>query len=466
MNIKRREFVRLATAGLSLPWLSGVTRAQASEGAPPKRVLIVLEPYGRYGSQTSSPLTNDPPWITSIKGDYALSKEHLGWILNPLKSHIQNLSVLSNVHMRSRQVLGGGISHPQVDSYALTCSRVSGNIRGNNTSANPSINNLIGDELNARAKMKTAFNSMSVGGHLNRVNYDSRGRKAGALGSPKALYNAGFGNNAADTGDISGILSQQVVVDEVRKQINRIAPELVQANAATLLDGYRSSIDRIANELKVRADGLCKDRVPSKILTSADSAAGLAQMFDGIYDLFSCGITNSILYGWTGTGKQPYIINKGLFRSQDINRNLGNRKHHFMSHLRTENAGAAQGLVMRRQMIEIAKLAERLAVTPELDGSGSMMMDNTVICYTQSMTGNVHNTTRPYYRIFLAGSNTNVVRGMHLDCDGHSDNEIFTTLAQGVNIPITRFGGYQGKKYKGSKLNRGPISKALIQTLG
>ena len=466
MKIKRREFIKLASAGIAMPWLSNIARAQQG-GASPKRVLTVIDLYGRYGSHTSSSESAQAPWIASDNGDYPLTPEDLGWMLKPLENHIGNLSVLSNTVMRSRQVLGGGASHAQVNSYALTASRVSGNIRSSATvSANPSINTFIGDQLNEAAAIKSVFNSLGIGGGgIGEANYASDGRRASNLGNPAAVYNSAFGMGGGS--DNQQLISQQLVVEQVRNQLINIAPELVQANASTVVDAYRSSIDQIASELEVRANATCSDRTPNNVRTSGAGAAGTGQMFDAAYDLFACGITPSVLLGWTETNRHGWLADTDLF-DNSVNNFLTNRNYHNLSHQRNEAAGAAQGLVLRRQVSEIARVADRLAATPELDGSGDTMMDNTVIFMTQCMSANVHGTNTPYYRFFLAGKNTNINRGMHFDCSGHSDNEVFTTLAQGVNIPITQFGGYSGANFgnNGRTLNTGPISKALIQTLG
>jgi len=460
MNIKRRDFVKLATAAMTLPWLSNVARAQQNNvGA--KRVLIVTDPYGRFGDQTSSSVSS-APWIESNSSDYELQEQDLGWILSPLQSHLENLSVLSGVFMRSRQVLGGGASHAQVNSYALTGNRVTGNIRSTATvSANPSINTFIGDELNAVADTKGVFNSLGLG-NVGQSNYASDGRRASNLGNPSQIYQTAFGSGS--NADTSGLLSQQIVVEQVRNQLALIAPELIQANASNVIDAYRTSIDQIASELEVRASGFCEDRTPNNVLGSAEGEAGITQMFDGIYDLFACGLTPSLLYGWTNGNRHAWLRDENMFGNV-VNNYLTNRNYHNLSHRRDDDAGAAQGLVMRAQASEISRLADRLSTTPELDGSGSMMMDNTIIFYTQYMCSPTHVTTQPYYNFILAGENTNVQRGMHLDCSGHTDNEMFTTLAQAAGIPITRFGGFRGNNYDGEELNRGPISKVLLKTL-
>ena len=462
MKLSRREALKAASVGLAMPWLSTVARAQANAGEAPKRVFIFLDPYGRFGTQTNSSVTAAAPWIRSDSGDYRLRPEDLGWMLSPLESQMDNLSVLSGVFMRSRTQLGGGISHPQVNSYALTGSRVTGNIRSNATvCAHPSINNFIGDQLNAAAASKSIYNSLSIGAS-GQYNYGTDGTRAGGLGTPKAIYDTAFGMGEAP--DTRAITAQRSVVEQVRRQIVEIAPELVQANAATVMDAYRSSIESIASELEIRAQGSC-DRMPANVLDRSTGQDGFTQMINATYDLFSCGLTPSVFYAYSHTGPHPFLADADLI-GDDGNRHITSGQYHRISHENNEVAGAAQGVVMRNQIAQIGRLADMLSETPELDNSGDMMMDNTVILYHQSMSRNTHGTLTPYYHFLLSGANTNVNRGWHFDCSDNSDNELFTTLAQAVGLPVTQFGGYQGTQFRGQMLNRGPISKVLKQMLG
>ena len=457
MKLKRRDVLKLATAGIALPWLAARNLVQADTGTESKRVLIFVDLYGRHGERTDSPVTT-VPWITDEGSDYDLTEEHLGWILNPLARHLDDLSVISGVPMRSRNWLGGGVSHAQVNSYTLTGSRVTGNVRSADTvCAHPSIHNYIGNELNARASTKTVYNSLSLG--RNPYTYDDNGLRATSIATPEAIYSTLFGVT-----DTQSLKAQQIVAEQVRNQIGLIAPELVQANAATVLDAYHASIDTIAKELELRGGLQCGDLTPENVSNDDAGEIGVPQMFDAVYDLFSCGLTSSIALGYDA-GRHPWIDATDRI-GEDANALLSSRTHHSLSHASTDNAGAAQGVVMQYQIAEIARLADRLKITPELDGSGAMMMDNTVIFYHQAMAAPTHRTNVPYYHFMLSGSNTNVARGRHLECSENSDNELWTTLAQAVGVPATRFGGYQGAVYKGESLNGGPISKLLNETLG
>ena len=460
MKANRRNVIKAAAAAFALPWLSSVNRihAQTNGTQSPKRVLIFVDQYGRWGERTSSPITS-APWITDESSDYALSPDNLGWMLKPLENHINNLSVVSGVTMQSRQVLGGGISHAQVNSYTLTSSRVSGNIRGTTTCAHPSIHNFLGNELNAAATTKSIYNSLTFG-TAGGYNYDTNGQQAPALTSPASIYSSAFG-----TSDTSGVSAQQAVIAQVQKQIAQIVPELAQANAATVMDAYRSSIDSIANELELRGSLSCGN-TPDDVLNSGAGEEGNTQMFDAVYDVFACGLTPSIALGYTNTGARGHSFLTDLTLLDDTGAGFMANNYHRLSHRANDSAGVCQGLILRNQMTHIARLADRLAATPELDGSGSSMMDNTVIFYHQAMSSPVHLTTSPYYHFMLSGQNTNVQRGWHFECSDHSDNELWVTLAQAVGLPVSQFGGYQGEEYQGGSLNSGPISKILVETLG
>ena len=461
MKAKRREILRAAAAGLALPWVSAVNHVQAqiNTGQSPKRVLIFVDLYGRWGERTSSPVT-PTPWISDESSDYPLSADNLGWILSPLASHIDDLAVVSGVTMRSRDVLGGGVSHAQINTYTLTASRVSGAIRGTNNCAHPSIHNVIGNGLNALADSKSIYNSLTIG-TAGAYHYDDNGQQAAALTNPASIYTSAFAS-----ADNSGVNAQKAVIEQVQNQISQLVPDLVQANAATVMDAYRSSIDSIAAELELRGGLSCGDKTPDNVLNSGAGEAGNTQMFDAVYDLFACGLTPSIAFGYTNTGAggHNFLANSDLVDTSAA-ANLSDN-YHRLSHRANDEAAVSQSLAMSNQIAHIARLADRLKATPELDGTGSNMMDNTVIFYHQHMASPVHRTTVPYYHFMLAGQNTNVQRGWHFDCSQHSDNELWATLGQAVGLPMTEFGGYQYDTYRGDSLNTGPISKMLIETLG
>ena len=116
----------------------------------------------------------------------------------------------------------------------------------------------------------------------------------------------------------------------------------MQANAATVLDAYHASIDTIAKELELRGGLQCGDLTPENVSNDDAGEIGVPQMFDAVYDLFSCGLTSSIALGYDA-GRHPWIDATDRI-GEDANALLSSRTHHSLSHASTDNAGAAQGL--------------------------------------------------------------------------------------------------------------------------
>ena len=110
----------------------------------------------------------------------------------------------------------------------------------------------------------------------------------------------------------------------------------------------------------------------------------------------------------------------------------------------------------------VANLVNRLSTTPDVDGS--MILHNTVIFLTSAMSSNTHQRDN-YCLAAIAGKNTNLKGGFHYDCSGSTNNDLLTTLAQGMMIPQAEFGGFNADGNAIATLNNGPITKMLKATL-
>ena len=86
----------------------------------------------------------------------------------------------------------------------------------------------------------------------------------------------------------------------------------------------------------------------------------------------------------------------------------------------------------------MAYLAKRLAETPELDGSGSLL-DNTLIVWTNELgKGNSH--TLNDIPFVLLGGMPNMKTGRSLKLKGTPHNRLLLSLAHGFGHEIKRFG--------------------------
>ena len=455
----RRRFMQIASTALGSALLPLTANAQQVAEKPPLRFLIFMDPHGMHGNHAES-------WIRTGSRNYALKSSDLGWALQPFTPYLENLTVVSNVSQRSRALLGGGPAHFSVNAHALTGSNYIGS-RNNHSHSHPSIDVHIGNFLNKDYGLPTPriYPNLSFGGDFS---FGLNGKKSQSLNSPQAVFESVFGGNTGGGGSNAPLAAQQLVLEQVRSQLEVVRPQLNQANASTVIDAYETSLRSVAAELEIRRNLTCSPEQPRN-WPAANSEAGVKATFDFIYQMFACDLVSSIKFNTPGTMKYQFIQ-----QDEFVKRTLGNQlsaltsgNYHAVSHKGTTVAGVVQGLVHRWRNQQFASLVERLSTTPELTGSGNIM-DNTVICFTSAMTHNTHKTDGSAPTFILAGKNANMKGGMHIDATGRSNNDLLVTLAQSVASPTQRFGGFNKGKYEQSHeaaLNRGPFEAALKGTL-
>lgn len=464
-RLNRRSLLQLAAAGMAVPLLGSSARGAAKGDKPAQRLLIFVDQYGRHGERITSPVGT--PWVPSEVGDYELTDGDLGWMLDPVARYRDSLCVLSGLRMSSLLRLGGGIAHFNVNRYALTASRATGGRRSVPTHRHGSIHHEIGAVLNAHAAKPTVYDSLTMGGTIGGSNFGLDGRLTNNLGSAAAVYASAF-----DFGDPASLAARQVVMKHVRSQLQRVSPDLVQANAATYREAYEESVQSITTEMQLRRELASCEETPSN-RSQVGEPASIPDLFAAAYDLFACDLTRSIAFGNPYSGGHRWALDTlhdahfGIDDGGGWGRMASN--YHQLSHSGSTNnandpSAMAQGVIMRNQIRHIGELADRLSQTPEPDGSGDMMMDNTVLFYHQVMCGSTHRVANPYYHFFLAGKNTNVRRGWHVDAGSNTDNDMWATVAQSVGVPFDSFGGYTAGGGRVADLNNGPIGQALVTT--
>ncbi len=439
----------MASAGVASAWSFNPLGAQDPSRKPLRLITFVdhygLSPHG--GDRTGQ-------WMTSESGDFALSEEHFEWVLAPMARHQAHMAVITGVWQRSRAVLGGSAAHFAVNAQALTGSRGRGGRSSGIRHDHPSIDVHIGEFLSGDYGLRDrVYPHVRIGGSFS---YGTDGAKLGGLGSPRAVYSSLFGATS-----LVDLQTQALVMEQVQRQLQTIRPQLVNANAATMLDGYASSVDAVARELELRADLVCEQ--PDSSSNNGATEAGVRQMFTAIYNMIGCDLTSSIAYAFSGSQRHQFLFAESPDRSGAVRTALG-RSYHNPSHNNGTVGAMVQSLVYRWRLELLADLIDRLAETPDV--GGDTLLDNTVILFTSAMSNNTHGTRQGYPQFIVAGRNANLNTGMHFDCTGHSNNELFVTLAQGLFAPTARFGGYNGSGvYRGAALNNGPIEKLLKEVV-
>lgn len=463
---KRREFLSLAAAGLGAQFLP-LSKGLAQTGKPPLRLVTIVDAYGMEVGKRGR------TWVGSESGDYELSEADLGTVLQPLSGYIGNMLIPTGIDLKSLRDAGGATSHDGCAYHCLSGSMVSGGT-GNKArpgpaavQAHPSIDVRIGDYLNNEYGLpgQRIFPHLYLSDYSDSEHttfcFDLEGRQIRSRAGAEAIANTLFGDveEASPLQQISTQARMQVL-DLVGTRLQGLRGELVNANASTVLDAYRSSVEELAGEIEIRAGASCA----APTMSPPDGKDGRSNefIFDAIYHALACDMVSSLTYviGGEVSNTQRYGFLQSETNNNNVSSYLGGSLHAPSHKPGDAAADTTQEIVRIWQSQLLANLLDRLSATPDVDGQ-STIMDNTVIFFPTAMSFNQHKIDNfPY--LIIAGNNTRLKGGMHYDCGSFSNNQLLATLAQGLTLPDTEFGGFKGNGDRvGGLVDGGPIEKML-----
>lgn len=466
----RRQFIKLASSSLALPLILPAARTFA-QNKPPLRLLTLIDTYG-IPTQT-----RNQTWIRSETQDYPLQSQDLGSILQPLEAYIDNMLVISR-NRNSSGPVNAGPNHHQLATHTLTGSGPLQETRAEQTSIavrHASIDVHIGKYLNN----EYGLDQQRVHEHLFFTDYaerakttfcfDTSGKQIRSIAGAKTIRDTLFGATASENIDLSTITNknQRDVLALIDQRIKLLAGNLGNANEDEVLAAYAASVQSVSREIDFTSSGACP--VPAELLGSSISNAVFNKtnpqsnehIFNNIYHAFACNLAGSITYAFGGeTINQLCYAN--LYNSEEHNddnllRQL-TKNFHASSHLSSEVGNKVHELVRQDQSRQLAHLLDRLSTT--IDTDGSTMLDNTVVFFTSQMSDNTHHVDQ-YPLLMIAGKNTQLQGGFHYACTNNTNNEVLTTLAQGLGMSDEEFGGHNAAGNFVSAQNGGAISKML-----
>lgn len=463
---QRRQFIKLASGLLATPFVSLTGgAASAQTGTAPLRLLTVIEPYG-------IPLApRNDIWISSTAGDYALNEDQLGTILSPLSAFKDNMLVCTGNAMESLKTTGGSRTHADMAMHTLAASSRTSGSDASAKIEHASVDFHIGQYLNndhglglSRAFPHLFFSTVHQPNEATFCFNDS-GNQIRSLAGPINQAKAIFGNDQ----DLAGLQfqndTQQSIFQLVQKQIQSLRGQLYNASADTIMEAYRSSVDDLASQIQLRSDNFCGmpgnfDSYPTEDLNQ--STVSTPYIFNNIQQAFACDLTSSLTFAFGGE-KINQLKHLDLYddeeHADDTVKSLLKRNQHAMSHQVSEAADKAHEIVKIHQSEELAKLLTNMSVTPDVDGN--TLLDNTVVFVTSAMASNTHSENN-YCQLLIAGKNTKLKGGFHYDLSDVTNNDLLTTIAQGMGLPDDNFGGHTKKGVYVNRLNNGPITKMLL----
>lgn len=462
----RRQFIKLASGLLATPFVSlAAGNVYSADTEPPLRLLTIVDSYGLPIA------TRNEAWVNSTAGDYALTGDELGTTLAPLQAYKENMLIVSGINLDSLIQTRDGPHHDEMNSQVLCGSRrVSGTSRVTAKTLHSSLDVHVGQYLNsdyglARAYPHLFFTDSSANARATTC-YDASGNQIRSIAGARNQANNIF-TSGVDAANLQyQNKTQQGIFDLVQQQIQALRGQLINANASTVMDAYQSSIDDLAMQLESSSRNVCG--VPGGDLNALPGATGgqavnsSPYIFKNISQAFACDLTSSLTYAIgseiVNNFKHGFLYSETEHADTELQTSL-NTNLHGISHRTDDVTNKAHELIRIYQAELLADLLNDMSNTADVDGN--TVLDNTVIFWTPVMSHNTHKY-RDYPYLVIAGKNTNLKGGFHYDCGGSTNNDLLTTIAQGVGLPDDRFGGHNRHGEYLDTLNNGPISKMLV----
>ena len=475
MNTKlkqRRKFIKLASGLMVTPFASLVGgAASAQAGTSPLRLLTVIESYGLPDGRGRGDI-----WINSTAGDYALNPDQLGTTLAPFRAYTDNMLVCTGNNMVSLSETGNSRIHDFMATHTLTgSSRTSGNsasAKGDHASLDFHIGQYLNSQvgLNLGRPFSHLFFTNYSSPNDTTFCYDASGNQIRSLAGPLNQATAVFGNSGS--GNAAGIQLQNdmqlSIFELVQSQVQSLRGQLNNASDSTVIDAYQSSVNDLAAQIEARNEdvsGQCEipGNIPDNLGVRGQSTESTPLIFRNIQQAFACDLTSSLTYAIGGETINQ-LNHRDLYDEEahaDFDGVLGllRSNQHQMSHNTTDIADKAHEIVRIHQAEEVAALLDTLSTTPDVDGN--TLLDNTVVFFTSAMATNTHSDDN-YCQLIIAGKNTNLRGGFHYDLTDFSNNQLLTTIAQGMGLSDDRFGGINRNGNFLNSIPNGPISKMLL----
>lgn len=421
----RREFLR--TLGVSAAALPFVTMLPSlGLAAAPKvkrqRLVIMFSPNG----------TVPPAFWPDAAGPIASFKR----ILEPLTPFKDKTLMLHGV---SNKVRGDGDSHMRGMSCLLTAIELfPGNVQGGSDTpagwaSGISIDQELKNFLQKSPETKTRLGSLELGVAVpdradpwTRMSYAGPNQPVAPTDDPYQVLEKVYGR-VKDKDTLTSIL------DELQADFKQVSTR-VSGEDRHLLDQHLTLVREMEQELQRSEDRQLKHAVPK-------FDAGVANQNDNIPKLSRMQVellVNALANDLTRVASLQYTNSVGNARFRWLGIEEG---HHTLSHDPDLNAVSLEKLTKINVWYaeELAFLARRLAETPEPDGSGQSLLDNTTIVWTNELgKGNSH--TLQNIPFVLVGGGLGFKTGVCQKYDKVAHNRLWLSVAHAFGHKLQAFG--------------------------
>ena len=420
----RREFLKdLGLSAAALPFLLNLqSLSRGAEQARRQRLVIMFSPNGVVPKNF---------WPDEEGADFQLKES-----LQPLAPFKDRTLIMNGV---CDKVRGDGDNHMRGIGCLLTGIELfPGNIQGGSHTpagwaSGKSIDQEIRQHLQSRPETKTRFGSLEFGVQVpdradtwTRMVYSGPNKPVGPIDDPYQMFHKLYGR-------LKDQESLRSVLDELQEDLKKVR-DVVSADDRRLLEEHTTLVREFEKTLQSgSSDPTMGHAVPTL-------EAGVKSDNDNMPRLSKLQIdlmVNSFAADFARIATLQYTNSVGQARMKWLGVEEG---HHDLSHHedKQEESQIKLTKINKWYCEQMAYLAERLAATPEPNGSGSLL-DNTTIIWTNELgKGNSH--TLDNIPFVAVGNGLGWKMGQSRKFKDVPHNRLLLSMAHAFDMRLERFG--------------------------
>jgi hypothetical protein len=418
MRISRRQVLRAAGAGLlCAPFYRLLAQPSKVRAAGvPKRIIFWFSPNGtvhKFWRPTGSDASFEFP---------------AGSILEPLASHKAGLIVLDGLNFERTR----GGSHEGGMEHTLTGGGA------------PSVDQFIASQVGTA----TPFPSIELGVQTSawgasvqtRMSYDANHGYVHPEDDPAAAFKRLFGGGVAAAGAAmpaaasGGFDPKKSVLDLLRGELADLQKQLGNVERRKLdahVDALRQLERRIGAGAASGAQcgGLAAPKAGDAKSNERFPDVGTLQT-DLLVAAAACDLSRVLSLQWSHTVSPTIFSWAGASEG-----------HHELSHKDDGNTAGVASFVTAERWVagQFASLLDKLAATPEADGSGSLLDTSTVIWVKELGDGRLHDYKSVPY-VIAGGGNGYWKSGRYVQLNAVPHQKLLVTLCQSMGVAVDHFG--------------------------
>jgi len=431
-NYTRRNLIKTFGVGSAAAFIP-VLGAEAAEGDAPKRVCFFTTPNGI--SKEVVPTGN--------QNNFTFKS-----VLQPLQDHKSHVTYLHGIDQKTFFESGTSNDHPPTVNQLLTAARPIDPGDGKPASSNnwlssgTSIDQVLGNRIQANNDTKTKFKTITAGVDVNRFAWKqvfSAPRQAVfPENDASKLHDRIFdgvtpGGGPVDPEITKRITKEKSVIDSVKAELDAVLNKVSSEDKYKIeahLNGIRE-IETSLDHTATTSSAACS--IPQLRANGGSSEDQYRKkgenMMDIITHAFACDQTRVATLQWGNGGARHKFPSKGV-----------NTEHHEMTHKNFNDHYGDRAKVGEWYCERLLHFVEKLASIKEGNGT---MLDNTLIVWTSEHSDEGQHGRRnlPYTLVGNLGGALNVGQFYNYSNNKQSHNDVYVSIAHAMGYTdMNKFG--------------------------